>query len=168
MQEVAGLPVELRDHREQRQKEERRRHEVRQEDADADALAELPRKPRERVTRRDREHERDQHDGNADDRRVAQPRRVLRFVEKETGVGERRSLVEPVRRMAEVVEVALLLESGDHHHVEREGEHDRERADDQIRQPFLAEPPKHGIHLLGHLRAAREDQHPDRDDGEDR
>ena len=83
---------------------------------------------------------------DTDDRGVPQPRRVLRLVEEETRVGERRSLVEPVRRMAEIVEVPLLFERGDHHHVERESEHDRERADDQVRQSFLAESPEHCVH----------------------
>src|SRR5207302_1323094 len=95
-----------------------------------------------------REHERDSDDADPDDRRVHEPARVVRLVEEEANVVQGRAvLAEPVRGDAGVVELGLVLERRDHHHVEREGEHDRERADDQVREPLLAERSTHATSL---------------------
>ncbi len=130
--------MRLLDHREERDEEERRRNQIGEEDADAETLADAARQSRERVAGGQGQHERDRDDADADDGRVREPRRILRVVEQEGRVVQGRAvLAEPVGRDRRVVELRLVLERRDHHHVEREGEQDRERADDQIREALL-------------------------------
>src|SRR5206468_5219267 len=70
--------------------------------------------------------------------------RIFGVMEEERRICPRRAvLAEPVGRDRRVVELGLALECRDHHHVEREGEHDRERAYDQVREAFLAERLRH-------------------------
>src|SRR5205823_11982153 len=100
------------------------------------------------------EKERDQDDGAAHQRRVLEPAEVVGVAEDEVDV-RRGGVIEPEREpmvvlklellperrrrrvvrerdVVEVVEVAFRLEGGHEHPVEREREHDRERADDQV------------------------------------
>src|ERR1051325_85355 len=79
---VAEVQV-LRHHPGERQEEERRRHEVRQEDRDAHRATDSSRKPGERVARGDRHGQRDQDYDDADEARVLEPAPGARVVEED-------------------------------------------------------------------------------------
>ena len=71
------------------------------------------------------------------------------MVEEVGRVGQGRAvLTEPVRSHIRVVELGLVLERRDHHHVERIREHDRERPDDEVCEPPLAQRAVHETSLL--------------------
>src|SRR5918999_3086731 len=121
------LEAELGDHAREGEEEERRRGEVGEEDADAEALSPAPRQPRERIPGGHCERERDRHDHEPHECRVEEPAAVLGLREEEVDVRERGRVVEDERVVVLVVEVAVRLEGRDQHQVEGVGEHDRER-----------------------------------------
>ena len=142
---------ELGDEARERQEEQGGRHEVDQEDPDADGLPPTAQEPGEGIRCRESEHERDQHDCSSDDRGVLEPLAVVRLLEEEPEVAQRRRVgVELERNLLDVVEVVVRPEGGHEHPVEREREDDRERRDDQPADEGLA---PRGPHVTSTLRA---------------
>ena len=123
------LQAEFGDDPRQRQEQQRRRHQVGQEDRDPQRLAVAARHARQAIAGRQRGDERDGDDADADDQRVQQPAREQRLLEQVDHVLERRRFVEPERDIADVVEIAVRLERGDQHPVERERRQDDEKRD---------------------------------------
>src|SRR5487761_792087 len=143
-QAVAEVQV-LRDDARQREEEQRWRHEIREEDPDAEPSPDAAGEPRECIARGHRDRERDQHDHQADEARVAQPAQVVGVVEEVAVVRKRRAEAPHLRR---VVHLRLVLERSDAHPHEREREHDREGDDDSVRERLL--PPR-----VRHVTSAR-------------
>src|SRR3954454_3031348 len=143
------LEADLRDHARQGQKEECRRHQIRQEDRDAEAAAEPARQPRERVPGGDGDEQRDQHDGQPDERRVPDPAHVAGVVEEVAVVLERRA---ESPRLRQVVDLALRLERRHRHPEEREREQDREGHDDAVLEQPL---PQQCAHVTSARRAKK-------------
>src|SRR5262249_14750232 len=123
------LQPEPRDHARERQEEQGRRHDVGEEDADAEPLAHPAGKTGQRVAGRHGEHERDRDDEEADEERVAEPRPVARVVEEEAPAVERGVEGPRLRRVEDLV---LALQRRDRHPHEREREHERERDRDAV------------------------------------
>src|ERR671918_298487 len=153
------LEAELGDPAREGEEEERRRDEVGEEDADAEALSPAPRQAGQRIPRRHRERERDRHDHEPHERRVEEPAAVLGLREEEVDVREGGRVVEDERVVVLVVEVAVRLERRDQHQVEGIGEHDRERPHHEVGAELLARAAAH----LRHLGPAGEPEHQDRD-----
>src|SRR5207245_1443105 len=96
----------------------------------------VPRQAGERIAGRQRDHQRDQYNHQPDERRVAHPAQVAGVVQQEAVARERRMEAPDLRR---VVHRRLRLERRHRHPEEREGEQDRERHHDAVREGALAE-----------------------------
>src|SRR5207245_1664606 len=92
--------------------------------------------------------ERDQDDRDGDEGGGLEPARVVRGVKEVAEVRERRRRVEPERQVRRVEEIQRLLERRHRHPVEGEGEHDRERSDDEVRRGLLAQCEPHTTSAL--------------------
>src|SRR5919106_1211605 len=129
------LEAEPRDEGGEGQEQQGRRDQVDEEDADSRRLTPTPREARERVAGRERDHERDDDDHRAHDRRVDEPVGIPRVRKEELDVLRGRRLPElpldgvvDVGDVLRVVEVEVLLEHRHEHPVEGEREQDREGA----------------------------------------
>jgi hypothetical protein len=110
----------------ERDEEERRRHEIGQEDPDSDPASPAAGQPRERVRGREGQEERDADDDQPGEGGVAEPAEEERLAQEKPEVLERRLFVEDERIILEVIEVPRALEARDEHPIEREGEQDGE------------------------------------------
>src|SRR6185503_5313301 len=141
----------------QRDEQERRRHQIGDEDAGAEAAGQRKAEPRQRIAGQEPAEERDQRGQERDEHRVPQPRREHRLLEEIDRVLEG-WLGRPERRVVDgaprPVELAVRPERGDGHPVER-----KQRTHDEDRQRDVEEYPLVPATALDHAgtraRAAR-------------
>ena len=127
--------AQIRHHPRERDEEQRRRHQVDEEDGDAQPFAPLPGQPRQAVGGRHRPDERDEHDQHRDDQRVAGEGGVLGPLEEVGDVAQCRRFVVEERVAVGIVEIGVLLEDGEDHPGEGQRREEREEGGRHIQQP---------------------------------
>ena len=143
------MQPEIGDEPRQRQKKERRRHEIGEKDADAEILAGAARRASEAVAGGDRDQNRDRDHAQSDQGRIPQPLDEQRVLEQIFEVLKGGSRVEPVRIGFQIVEVAVSLEGRDQHPIERKGGKGHKRDHGGVERAFSCKPP----HQPGHLKS---------------
>jgi hypothetical protein len=114
------------------QEEQRRGHQVGDEDRRAEGVDAREAEARQAVAREDRDHERDRRGRDADDEAVLHPGEELGLGEEEpVVVGDDAGLDEERDRL-EVVELGVALERRDHHEVEGEEREEDEGHDVRV------------------------------------
>jgi hypothetical protein len=130
----------------QRQEQQGRRHQIGQEDADAEVLGAASRHAGEAVAGGQRDQERDRYDAQPDERGVPHPLHEEGFLEQISDVLQRRRGVEPVGIGLEIVEVAVGLERRQQHPIERKRSERDQHDHRAIERSFAQEPcgePRH-------------------------
>src|SRR5207247_2222512 len=157
----AVLEPERRDHAGEREEEDDRRDQRGEEDGDADVLGAGEPEPGQRIPRGDGGQEGDERHPGRDRHGVDDPGAVVRLVEEDLEVLERRRQVEPERDVVHPVEIGLLLERRDQHPVDGEDGDQDERGEARVDQQMtpellLALGPRwrHGSHDPGHRLAS--------------
>src|SRR6202047_3938503 len=107
--------------------QQRRWNQIREKNRDSHSLAPASSKPRERVSSRDGQKQRDDHNDYADQRRISEPAHVACFEEQQLQVIERGREIELEGIVLDRVEVDVLLERGDQHPVKRKRQQHHER-----------------------------------------
>src|SRR6266581_941942 len=125
------LQTKIRHHPGKGNKKQWLGYEVGEKDADAKALSPAPGEAGQGVGSGDSENQGDGDDDNTDESGVAKPADEASLGEKKSKVFEGGLGVEDERVVLHRVEIEVLLETGDHHPIEREGEQDGEDRDYQ-------------------------------------